>query len=92
MNRTAVTLAIAGSLAAAISFAAQAAPGPVTQPDNTEKCYGVALKGHNDCASGTHQCGAMSTKSYSKADFKYVATGTCVKMHPHGHMGSLQPA
>ena len=30
--------------------------------------------------------------SYNKADFKYVPAGSCAKMHPHGHMGSLTPA
>lgn len=90
MNRQTLGLVFAGSIASAlvaVSLPASAAP-----PDGKESCYGVALKGHNDCAAGAHSCAGQSTMSYSKADFKYVPAGTCATMHPHGHKGSLTPA
>jgi uncharacterized membrane protein len=83
-------LTLAGAVAAALAavpLAAQAAP-----PAGKEACYGVALKGHNDCAAGAHDCAGKATASYSGADFKYVPAGTCAKMVTHGHKGSLTPA
>jgi uncharacterized membrane protein len=90
MNRQTLGLALAGSLAAAL--AAASLPASAAPPEGKESCYGVALKGHNDCAAGAHSCAGKSTQSYSPTDFKYVPIGSCVKIHPHGHKGSLTPA
>ena len=90
INRNTLALALAGSVAAAIGLAplvAHAAP-----PAGKEACYGVAMKGHNDCAAGVHDCAGKATADYSGADFKYVPTGTCDKLNVHGHKGSMTPA
>ncbi|RUU11610.1 DUF2282 domain-containing protein [Mesorhizobium sp. USDA-HM6] len=57
-----------------------------------EKCFGVALKGHNDCYAGAGTtCAGTSTKDYQGNAFKLVAKGTCTAMStPKGH-GSLKP-
>jgi uncharacterized membrane protein len=57
-----------------------------------EKCYGVALKGHNDCYAGAGTtCAGTSTVNYQGNAFKLVAKGTCVAMKtPKGH-GTLKP-
>jgi len=89
MTRHALTVALAGSIAAAL--AAAAIPASAAAPEGKESCYGVALKGHNDCAAGHHSCAGMSTRSYDSADFKYVPAGTCATMKVHGHKGSLTP-
>lgn len=87
MKNSIITLALAGSLASAL--ASVAAPAAA---DTKEKCYGVAMKGQNDCAAGKHDCAGKSMMDYDKASFKLVPTGTCVSMKtPHGH-GSLTPA
>ena len=90
MNRRTLGLAVAGSLATAL--AAATLPASAAPPEGKESCYGIALKGHNDCAAGAHSCAGMSTTSYSAGDFKYVTSGTCAKMRVHGHKGSLTPA
>jgi len=87
MTRTALSLAVASALAAATSASVSAAP-----PNGQESCYGIALKGQNDCAAGNHSCAGESTMNYSKADFKYVPAGTCASMNVHGHKGSLTPS
>ena len=58
-----------------------------------EKCFGVALKGHNDCFAGAGTtCAGTSTKDYQGNAFKLVATGSCEAMKtPAGH-GMLKPA
>lgn len=55
-----------------------------------DKCFGVALKGHNDCYAGAGTtCAGTSTINYQGNAFKLVPHGTCTKMvTPKGH-GSL---
>ncbi len=69
---------------AAISLLAASAltVAPVTHAAGTEKCFGAASAGQNDCAgiSGLHSCKGASTTSYNPGDFKVVPTGTCEKM------------
>ena len=87
MNKSILTLALAGSLASAL--ASIAAPADAA---DTEKCYGVAMKGQNDCAAGSHACAGHSTVDFDKASFKLVPADTCVDMNVKGHMGMLTPA
>jgi uncharacterized membrane protein len=57
-----------------------------------EQCYGVALKGKNDCYAGAGTtCAGTSTVNYQGNAFKVVPTGTCVKMHTPKGLGSLTP-
>jgi uncharacterized membrane protein len=57
-----------------------------------DKCYGVALKGQNDCYAGAGTtCAGTSTVNYQGNAFKLVPKGTCTSMTtPNGH-GSLTP-
>lgn len=90
LPRTAsVTLAL--TLSAAIALAM--APGEAYSADR-EKCYGVALKGKNDCAAGPGtSCAGTSKVDYQGDAWKYVPQGTCEKItsptSPTGH-GALQ--
>lgn len=56
------------------------------------KCYGVALKGQNDCYAGPGTtCAGTSTMDYQGNAFKLVPKGTCTAMQtPKGH-GTLTP-
>lgn len=53
-----------------------------TDKANSEKCYGIAMAGKNDCANktGSHSCAGQSTKDKDPADWKYVDKGTCASM------------
>ncbi|MEO8668617.1 MAG: DUF2282 domain-containing protein [Bauldia sp.] len=55
-----------------------------------EPCYGVAMKGQNDCAEGAHSCAGLSTADYDPASFKLVPTGTCTTMKTPNGMGMLK--
>ena len=57
-----------------------------------EKCFGVALKGHNDCYAGAGTtCAGTASADYQGNAFKLVPTGSCTSMTtPKGH-GSLKP-
>ena len=92
MNRNSVALALAGSLAAALTSAAFAAPMSAEQMKGNEKCYGIALAGQNDCAAGPGTtCAGTSTMDYQGNAWKAVPAGTCTSMDVNGHMGSLEP-
>lgn len=83
------TLAVAGSLAAALAahFAT-----PAAADEAKEKCFGVALAGQNDCAAGPGTtCAGTSKVDYQGNSFKLVPAGTCTTMElPDGRMGSLE--
>ena len=87
MNRSTLSLALAGSLATALAtFTA-----PVYAAD-TEKCYGISLKGQNDCAAGAGTtCAGTSTVDYDPQAWKAVPAGTCTTMEVDGHKGMLEP-
>ena len=83
MKTTIATLALAGSLA----FALAAIATPAAADDAKEKCYGIAMKGQNDCAAGPGTtCAGTSKIDYQKNAFKLVPKGTCMSMKtPDGH-------
>ena len=58
----------------AISFTARAADDP-----NSEKCYGIAKAGKNDCATNAHACAGQSTRAGGKEWVK-VPKGTCERI------------
>jgi uncharacterized membrane protein len=94
--KTLTISALAGAVTAAMaSFASAAGPDDTKAMMATgdyEMCYGVALKGQNDCGAGSHSCAGMSTVDYDPASFKLVAKGTCTTMETPNGMGMLEPS
>ncbi|MGO4303272.1 BufA1 family periplasmic bufferin-type metallophore [Cupriavidus sp. RAF12] len=80
----AATLAISLNALAGIAHAAEPAKA-------TEKCYGVALAGKNDCSAGAGtSCAGTSKKDYQGNAWVMVEKGTCTQIKtPKGH-GSLK--
>ena len=86
--KTLSAVALAGAVTAAMaSFSVPAA----AEEAGMEKCYGVSLKGQNDCAAGAHSCAGTSTVNYDGQSFKLVPTGTCTSMETPLGPGSLTP-
>jgi uncharacterized membrane protein len=54
---------------------------------NTEKCYGVAKAGKNDCAGAAHACSGQSKMDSGAQDFVKLPKGTCDRLVG----GSLTP-
>ncbi len=55
-----------------------------------EKCFGVALKGQNDCFAGAGtSCAGTSTADYQGNAFKLEPKGTCTTMQTPKGPGSL---
>jgi uncharacterized membrane protein len=99
-TRSTVSAAIlAGAVATAL--ASMAAAAPLTEAEvkaatdaGKEKCYGVALKGQNDCAAGPGTtCQGTSTVDFQGNAWKFVQGGTCESIEvPGGGHGMLQPS
>ncbi|PWV60161.1 DUF2282 domain-containing protein [Plasticicumulans acidivorans] len=87
MSQTHAALALA--LSAAIGLAAAA---PAQAAAAQEKCYGVALKGQNDCAAGPGTtCAGTSSRDYQGNSWKLVPKGTCTTTQTPSGVGSLTP-
>jgi len=76
--------ALAGAMAVALTLAT-----PAKAAD--EKCYGVSMKGQNDCKAGAHDCKGHSTVDYDPQSFKMVPEGTCTSMETPKGKGTLEP-
>lgn len=84
------SLAIAGALTSALALVA--ATPAAAQESTKEKCYGVSLKGQNDCAAGAGTtCAATSKVDYQGNAWKLVAKGVCVTTNTPQGPGSLTP-
>ncbi|HEX9301202.1 MAG TPA: DUF2282 domain-containing protein, partial [Casimicrobiaceae bacterium] len=47
----------------------------------SEKCYGIAKGGQNDCGTAKHACAGQGAKADKDAnEWKYVAKGSCEKV------------
>ncbi|OGB01035.1 MAG: hypothetical protein A3E25_23825 [Burkholderiales bacterium RIFCSPHIGHO2_12_FULL_69_20] len=67
------------ALALALGTAFTAMPAAAQSADK-EKCFGVALKGKNDCAAGAGTtCAGTSKVDYQANAWSLVAKGSCVK-------------
>lgn len=91
------SLILAGAITTAVASVAAAAPltkaeGEAAVAAHKEKCYGVALKGQNDCAAGPGTtCQGTSTMDFQGNAWKFVQGGTCASIQlPNGKMGSLK--
>ncbi|MEO5882288.1 MAG: DUF2282 domain-containing protein [Caldimonas sp.] len=88
------SLALAAATLAALSTQAFAADDKMAGDKNaaTEKCYGVALAGKNDCTAGAGtSCAGTSKADYQGNAWKLVAKGTCTTMKTPKGTGSLMP-
>ena len=80
MTQTVSTKLPAVALALALGAAFTALPAAAAQAADKEKCYGVALKGKNDCAAGAGTtCAGTSKVDYQSNAWAFVPKGTCEK-------------
>ncbi len=75
-------------LAAAVAGVALANMATPAAAADSEKCYGVAVAGKNDCATATSSCAGTSKVDAQKDAFIAVPAGLCEKLAG----GSLEPS
>ena len=71
---------IASAIAGLVATGLAATAGAQDKAAATEKCYGVAKKGQNDCHTAAHDCAGKAAKDKDPAEWKSVAKGTCEKL------------
>ena len=77
MNKPITAASLALALSAALSLASSPA---LAQDAAKEKCYGVAMKGKNDCKAGAGTtCAGTSKIDYQGNAWSLVPKGTCEK-------------
>ncbi|MES9971205.1 MAG: DUF2282 domain-containing protein [Candidatus Thiodiazotropha sp.] len=77
MNKATTTAIVAGAITTALSLA----PMSAANAADTEKCYGVAKAGKNDCAAGPGtSCAGTSTTDAQGNAWMLVLKGTCEKI------------
>jgi uncharacterized membrane protein len=69
------TLTIAAALSAALLLA-----GQVQAQEPTEKCFGIAKAGKNDCQTATSSCAGTSRKDAQTDAWLSVPMGVCAKI------------
>jgi uncharacterized membrane protein len=86
-TRYLIASALAVAVVAPVALSAQK-PVPAPTGFKTEKCYGIAKAGKNDCAStGNNSCGGSSKLNSDPKAWIYVPAGYCDRIVG----GSLQP-
>ena len=95
---TITSLVLASAVSSALATIASAAPLTKAEEQaavaaHKEQCYGVALKGQNDCKAGAGTtCQGTSTVDFQGNAWKLVIGGTCTSIElPNGKHGSLTP-
>ena len=79
-TRYLIASAVAAAIVAPVALSAQK-PVPAPTAFKTEKCYGIAKAGKNDCAStGNNSCGGSSKVSGDPKAWIYVPAGYCERI------------
>lgn len=78
-------LAVTAAVGSLIALGAATASLPVSA--DSEKCYGVAKAGKNDCQTNTSACAGTSTADSQGDAWVFVPKGLCEKIVG----GSLEP-
>jgi uncharacterized membrane protein len=80
-TRSATASALLVALSAALTISSATVSAQSSTAKETEKCYGVALVGKNDCAAGAGTtCAGSSTVAYQGNAWRSVPKGTCEKI------------
>lgn len=88
MPRKISSTALALALGTAVALSASSAKAD-SKDKAMEKCFGVALKGKNDCKAGKGtSCAGTSKRDYQGDAWVLVPKGTCTKTKsPHSPTG-----
>ena len=83
---------MASLIAVAVSAGLASAASAQAKKPATEKCFGVAKAGKNDCAAGPGtSCAGTSTANYQGNAWKLVKAGTFLSIKTPKGNGSLSP-
>ena len=73
------TAILAAAIGAVVMFAGPAFSADDSK-DPTEKCFGVAKAGKNDCAGAAHSCQGQGKKDGEAKEWVKLPKGTCERI------------
>ena len=74
-------LLVASAVAAALTLPLVSSAGPAPAPKfDSEKCYGIARAGKNDCETKMSSCAGTSKRDNQKDAWIYMPKGSCDKI------------
>ncbi len=73
-------VATTGAMAMAMTMMASEGAYAADKKKSKEKCYGVAAKGMNDCASSAHSCAGQAKVNNHPEEWLYVPKGVCERL------------
>jgi uncharacterized membrane protein len=76
-TKTALLSTAVGSL---LAFGMTAMSAHAAEEAGTEKCYGIAKAGKNDCAGTAHSCAGQSKADASGKEWVKLPKGTCERI------------
>jgi len=76
-TKTALLSTAIGSL---LAFGMTAMSAQAAEDANTEKCYGIAKAGKNDCAGAAHSCAGQSKAEANGKEWIKLPKGTCERI------------
>lgn len=88
MKTTNTLLLAAATAALGLVTASQSFAGPAAKPAyDSEKCFGVAASGQNDCQTASNSCAGTVAQPMQGDAWIFVPAGVCGKIAG----GSMQP-
>ena len=76
-TKTALLSTAIGSL---LALGVTAMSAHAAEEANTEKCYGIAKAGKNDCAGAAHSCAGQAKADAGAKDWVKLPKGTCERI------------
>ncbi len=81
MKQKQISIALGSLLAlGTLSVSAQTMGHDAPAPAGTEKCYGVAKAGKNDCGTSKHSCAGQAKADGAGDEWIKVPKGTCERL------------
>ena len=81
MKRSHLLIASAVAAALTLPYASPSQAGPAPKPKfQSEKCFGIAKAGKNDCQTANSSCAGTSKRDNQGDAWIYMPTGACDKV------------
>lgn len=74
------TAIISTAMTSLLALSAISASAQSADDSKTEKCYGIAKAGKNDCAANGHACAGQSKTNADSKEWVKVPAGTCARI------------
>lgn len=74
------TVLLTTAITSVLAFGVLAGNAQAADEKATEKCFGVAKAGKNDCAGANHACAGQAKSDSAGQEFILLPKGTCERL------------